>query len=162
MSNFAFARTLTTGATVAALATGILTISVAAYAHGVGNQTGGGGMKGVPTITANKVTTTKSMDHSYWRRLQLIDPGYTGPTYSCFYRHTPGGLSRSLWRHQLITKRDGASSAEGRARGGARPSACRKHRLTGACLRTSNVSDGFYLLCGSTGVHWYVYEPNPI
>jgi len=94
MSNFVFARTLTTGATVAALATGILTISVAAYAHGVGNQTGGGGMKGVPTITANKVTTTKSMDHSYWRRLQLIDAGYTGPTYSCFYRHTPGGLSR--------------------------------------------------------------------
>ena len=94
MSNFVFARTLTTGATVAALATGILTISVAAYAHGVGNQTGGGGMKGVPTITANKVTTTKSMDHSYWRRLQLIDPGYTGPTYSCFYRRTAGGLSR--------------------------------------------------------------------
>jgi hypothetical protein len=43
---------------------------------------------------ANKVTTTKSMDHNYWRRLQLIDPGYTGPTHSCFYRRTAGGLSR--------------------------------------------------------------------
>ena len=40
MSNFAFARTLTTGVTVAALATGILTISVAAFAHGVGNKRG--------------------------------------------------------------------------------------------------------------------------
>jgi hypothetical protein len=94
MSNFAVAHTLTSGVTVAALAAGILTISVAAYAHGVGSQTGGGGMKAVPTTTANKVTTTKSMDHNYWRHLQLIDPGYTGPTYNCFYRRTAGGLTR--------------------------------------------------------------------
>lgn len=94
MSNFALTRALTTGVTVAALTTGILMVSVAAYAHGVGSQTGGGGVKGVPTITANKVTTTKSMDHNYWRRLELIDPGYTGPTYGCFYRRTAGGLTR--------------------------------------------------------------------
>jgi hypothetical protein len=93
MSNLVLARTLTTGATAAALAAGILTISVAAYAHGVGGQTGGG-VKGLTTTTATKVTTTKTMDHNYWRRLELIDPGYTGPTYGCFYRRTAGGLSR--------------------------------------------------------------------
>jgi hypothetical protein len=79
MSNFTFAYALTTGATVAALTTGILTISIAAYAHGVGNQTGGGGVKGVPTITTSKITTTKSMDHNHWRH-QLIDPGYVRRT----------------------------------------------------------------------------------
>jgi hypothetical protein len=89
MSNFALARALTTGVTVAALTTGILTVSVAAYAHGVGGPTGGG-VKG-PTVTANKITTT---NHNYWRRLELIDPSYTGPTYGCFYRHTAGGLRR--------------------------------------------------------------------
>ena len=47
MSNFALARALTTGVTVAALTTGILTVSVTAYAHGTGGQTGGGGPKGM-------------------------------------------------------------------------------------------------------------------
>ena len=59
MSNFALARALTTGITVAALTTGILTVSVAAYAHGTGGQTGGGGPKGMATMTTGKMTTTK-------------------------------------------------------------------------------------------------------
>ena len=94
MSNFALARALTTGVTVAALTTGILTVSVAAYAHGVGSQMGGGSGKGMTTITANKVTTTKSMDHNHWRRLDLIDPGYSGTSYGCFYKRTTRGVTR--------------------------------------------------------------------
>ena len=63
MSNFALARALTTGVTVAALTTGILTVSVAAYAHGTGGQTGGGGPKGMATMTTGKMTTTQTMNH---------------------------------------------------------------------------------------------------
>jgi hypothetical protein len=87
MSNFDFARSLTTVIATTVLTTGILAGSVSAYAHGVGNRTGGSG--------AATVTTTKTMDHnSRWRYLDFVGPGYTGQSYSCFYKHTARGLVR--------------------------------------------------------------------
>ena len=95
MSNFALARALTTGVTVAALTTGILTVSVAAYAHGTGGQTGGGGPKGMATMTTGKMTTTKTMDHNNrWRRLEFVGPGDVGSSCGCVYKRTAWGATR--------------------------------------------------------------------
>jgi len=95
MSNFALARALTTGVTVAALTTGIVTVSVAAYAHGTGGQTGGGGPKGMATMTTGKMTTTKTMDHNNrWRRLEFVGPGDVGSSYGCVYKRTAWGATR--------------------------------------------------------------------
>ena len=96
MSNFALARALTTGVTVAAaLTTGILTVSVAAYAHGTGGQTGGGGPKGMATMTTGKMTTTQTMNHNnHWRRLEFVGPGDTSPSYGCVYKRTARGATR--------------------------------------------------------------------
>jgi hypothetical protein len=85
MSNFILARPLTTVIVTTVLTTGI---SVSAYAHGMGNHTGGGG---TPMAA---VTTTKTVDHHHWRYLDFVGPGYTGQSYGCFYKHTGRGLVR--------------------------------------------------------------------
>jgi hypothetical protein len=95
MSKSVLARTLTTRITVAALTTGILTLSVAAYAHGTGGQTGGGGPKGMTTMSTGKMTTTQTMNHNnHWRRLDFVGPGYVGPSYGCVYKRTTWGATR--------------------------------------------------------------------
>ena len=95
MSNFVLARALTTGATVAALTAGILTVSVAAYAHGAGGPTGGGGPKGMTPMSTGKMTTPQTTNHNnYWRRLEFVGPGYVGPSYGCVYKRTAWGATR--------------------------------------------------------------------
>jgi hypothetical protein len=120
MSNFALARALTTGVTVAALTTGILTVSVAAYAHGTGGQTGGGGPKGMATMTRavgvhqdhGSATTGGGGSNS--------SAGYAGSSYGCLQAR-PGGATRvcgdiydQRYDNARLARSEGASLARRR------------------------------------------------
>jgi hypothetical protein len=60
-----------------------------------GSQTGGGGPKGMATMTTGKMTTTKTMDHNNrWRRLEFVGPGDVGSSYGCVYKRTAWGATR--------------------------------------------------------------------
>ena len=119
MSNFALARALTTGVTVAALTTGILTVSVAAYAHGTGGQTGGGGPKGMATMTTGKMTTTKTMDHNNrWRRLELATRVMWARHMVASTSERPGVRQGSVAISTDHRARQRTASTEGRAQDG--------------------------------------------
>jgi len=110
MSNFALARALTTGVTVAALTTGIVTVSVAACAHGTGGQTGGGGPKGMATMTTGKMTTTKTSQQPV-AAARICRPGLCGLVIWLRLQANCLGCDKGLWRYLLISGRDNARLA---------------------------------------------------